>query len=49
MPVDFVKLKRTYDLYANEYETAVLRAMRSGWYILGKELEDFENKFAEYM
>lgn len=49
MIVDFVKLKRTYDLYADEYEEAALRAMRSGWYILGKELEDFEDKFAEYM
>lgn len=49
MAVDFVKLKRTYDLYAAEYEEAALRAMRSGWYILGKELEGFENKFAAYM
>ena len=49
MTVDFVRLKRTYDLYAQEYEEAALRAMRSGWYILGKELEEFEAGFAEYM
>jgi len=49
MSVDFVKLKRTYDLYASEYEQAVLRTMKSGWYILGTELDDFENKYAEYM
>ena len=49
MAVDFVRLKRGYDLYAQEYEKAALRAMRSGWYILGKELEEFEEEFAEYM
>ena len=42
MAVDFVRLKRGYDLYAQEYEKAAFRAMRSGWYILGKELEEFE-------
>lgn len=46
MAVEFVKLKRTYDLYAPEYEEAALRALRSGWYILGKELEAFEEAFA---
>lgn len=49
MAIDFVKLKRTYDRYAEEYEEAALRALRSGWYILGKELEAFEAQFAEYM
>ena len=48
MAVEFVKLKRTYDLYAQEYEEAALRALRSGWYILGKELEAFEEAFARY-
>lgn len=49
MAVDFVKLQRQYDLYASEFEEAALHAMRSGWYILGNELKDFEHKFAEYM
>ena len=49
MAIEFVKLKRTYDIYASEYEEAALRALRSGWYILGKELEAFEAQFAEYM
>lgn len=48
MAIDFVKLKRTYDIYAAEYEEAALRALRSGWYILGKELEAFEAQFAAY-
>lgn len=49
MKVDFVKLKRQYDMYASEYEEAALRAMRSGWYILGKELTSFEEIFAKYL
>lgn len=46
--VEFVKLKRQYDLFANEYEEAALRAMRSGWYIMGNELKAFETRFAQY-
>lgn len=49
MKVEFSDLQRQYDLYAPEYEEAVLRAMRSGWYIMGTELEDFEVKFGEYL
>ncbi len=46
--VDFVKLKRQYDRFASEYEEAALRALRSGWYIMGGELEAFEAQFAHY-
>lgn len=49
MDVQSVVLKRTFDLYKEEYEEAALRALNSGWYILGKEMEDFEQKFADYM
>lgn len=49
MAIEFVKLKRTYDRYAAEYEEAALRALRSGWYILGKELAAFEEQFAAYL
>ncbi|SES29460.1 dTDP-4-amino-4,6-dideoxygalactose transaminase [Butyrivibrio fibrisolvens] len=31
-----------------EYEEAVLRVLRSGWYILGNELKTFEEEFASY-
>lgn len=47
--IEFVSLKRQYDLYAAEYEDALLRAARSGWYILGDELRRFEAAFAEYL
>lgn len=35
-------LKRMYDLYAPEYEQKALEVLRSGWYILGREVEHFE-------
>lgn len=49
MTVESVVLKRTFDLHRVEYEEAVLRVLKSGWYILGNEVADFEKKFAEYM
>ena len=47
--IDFVRLKRQYDLYQEEYEEAALRSLRSGWYILGNELNGFERMFAEQL
>ena len=34
-------LKRQYDLHAAEYEAKALEVLRSGWYILGREVEAF--------
>lgn len=48
MKVNPVVLKRTYDLHKDEYEEAALRALRSGWYILGNEMREFEKQFAEW-
>lgn len=42
-------LKRQYDLYADEYEKKALEVLRSGWYILGNELESFEKEWADYI
>lgn len=47
--VEYTSLLKNYNLYKREYEEAALRVLRSGWYILGPELEMFENKFAEYL
>ena len=47
--VEFISLKRQNSLYENEYEQALLRAARSGWYILGTELQQFESEFASYL
>lgn len=48
MVVNSVVLKRTFDLHKYEYEEAALRVLNSGWYILGKEMEEFERKFAAW-
>lgn len=41
-------LGRQYSLYQSEFEKKAIEVLRSGWYILGKELEAFENEFAAY-
>lgn len=48
MKIDLAVLKRQYLLHAEEYEAAALRALRSGWYILGEEGKAFEREFSEY-
>lgn len=47
--VEYTSLLKNYELYKEEYEEAALRALRSGWYILGPELEAFEKRFAKYL
>ena len=49
MQVEYSVLKRTYDIYKAEYEEAALRVLRSGWYILGKEMEKIEEQFANFL
>lgn len=49
MKIDLAVLDRQFKLYQEEYEAAALRALRSGWYILGHELEAFEEEFANYL
>jgi dTDP-4-amino-4,6-dideoxygalactose transaminase len=46
--ISFLDLKAPYGELREEIEAAVLRATRSGWYILGPEVQSFENDFAEY-
>jgi dTDP-4-amino-4,6-dideoxygalactose transaminase len=41
--------KREYIELKDEIDTAVKRCLESGWYILGKELETFEQRFAVYI
>lgn len=48
MNVQYSVLKRTFDLHKEEYEQAALRALNSGWYILGKEMDEFEKEFAAW-
>ncbi|MEJ5065640.1 DegT/DnrJ/EryC1/StrS family aminotransferase [Erwinia sp. MYb375] len=46
--IDFLNLKNVNSRYSNELKEACARVIDSGWYVLGKELEDFEMKFSEY-
>ncbi|MDO4566586.1 MAG: DegT/DnrJ/EryC1/StrS family aminotransferase [Oscillospiraceae bacterium] len=47
MDIQANDLKRQFDLHAGEYEQKALEVLRSGWYVLGREVEDFEREFAE--
>lgn len=37
-----------FRMHQDEYEEAALRVLRSGWYILGKEVEAFEEEYATF-
>ncbi len=42
-------LLRQYGLYQAEYEEKAIQVLRSGWYIMGKELESFEKEWASFI
>lgn len=41
-------LDRQFQMYQKEYEEAALRVLRSGWYVLGREVGQFEDEFAAF-
>ena len=49
MKIDLAVLGRQFELYQEEYEAAALRVLRSGWYVLGPEVEAFEKAFSAYV
>lgn len=40
-------LSRGFYLYQEEYESKALEVLRSGWYVLGSQVTNFEKEFAE--
>ena len=42
-------LSGQYRKIKKEVDSAALRVLKSGWYILGKEVESFEKEFASYL
>ena len=46
--IPFFDLKREIEPIKDELKESVLRVIDSGWFILGKELEQFELQFAAY-
>ena len=46
--VKYLDLKKINDSFELELSEAVARVVRSGWYLFGKEVETFEQRFARY-
>lgn len=42
-------LGRQFSLHASEYEAKAVEVLRSGWYILGNEVKEFEKEWANYI
>lgn len=42
-------LKRQYNSYSQDYEAKALKILRSGWYVMGEELQAFEAEWAKYV
>ena len=42
------RMDRGFYMYQKEFEEKALEVLRSGWYILGKEVSAFEEEFASY-
>ena len=49
MQIQQGRMDRGFYKYQQEYESKALEVLRSGWYILGKEVETFEQEFASYV
>lgn len=43
------RLDRAFFQYQEELEQKAIEVLRSGWYILGKEVDNFEREFATYL
>ena len=48
MSVHFLDLKATYHELQPEIDAAIKRVLESGWYILGEEVDTFEQEYAVY-
>jgi len=47
--INYENLAKSNSSYLDELEQAATRVIRSGWYVLGKEVESFENEFANFL
>ncbi len=43
------RLDRGFSLYQAEFEKKALDVLRSGWYVLGRQVQCFEKEFAQYL
>lgn len=49
MKVEAGRLDRAYQMHQDEYEAKAVEVLRSGWYVLGKEVSSFEKAWANYV
>lgn len=49
MEIKANRLDRIFLAHQEEYEKKVLETLRSGWYVLGSEVQGFETEFAQYI
>lgn len=49
MKIPFLSLKDVTDLHGEEINGAVLRVVNDGWYLQGKENEQFEEHYSKYI
>lgn len=47
--IRFLDLQKVNGRYADEINEAVMRVVNSGWYLQGKETEQFEREYADYI
>lgn len=47
--IPFIDIKREYTEISGEITEAIQRVLRSGWFILGEEVEKFEKEFSKYI
>lgn len=47
--IKYLDLQAINAQYTKEIDEAILRVAHSGWYLLGKECESFENNYAQYI
>ncbi len=46
--IEFLNLKKNNSVYEDELVAACSKVIKSGWYILGDEVKNFEKEFADY-
>ena len=42
------RMDKGFQKYQEEFENKALEVLRSGWYVLGREVQSFEEEFAAY-
>jgi dTDP-4-amino-4,6-dideoxygalactose transaminase len=47
--IEYENLRKVNQPYFKEFNTVFNNVLESGWFVLGKNLEDFEKEFADYI